>query len=51
MGISPELLERIRGEFLEMPGLKLTTTQTGRLWNVKEAQCREAVDALVADGS
>ncbi len=29
----PDLLERIRGEFLEMPGLKLSIEQACRLWN------------------
>jgi hypothetical protein len=50
MAVSPQLLERIRGEFLEMPGMKLTTAQACRLWNLKEVQCREALDALIADG-
>lgn len=34
MAVSPALTERIRGEFLEMPGLKLTTAQACRLWNL-----------------
>jgi phage FluMu protein Com len=50
MGISARLTERIRGEFLEMPGLKLTAPQACRLWNANEAICREALDALVAEG-
>jgi hypothetical protein len=50
MEISPQLLERIRGEFLEMPGLKLTTAQACRLWNLKEERCREALDTLIAEG-
>jgi phage FluMu protein Com len=50
MGISARLTERIRGEFLEMPGLKLTPPQACRLWNVNEAICREALNALVAEG-
>lgn len=44
------LTERIRGEFLEMPGLKLTTPQACRLWNLNEAVCLEALGALVAEG-
>ena len=50
MGISPDLLQRIRGEFLEMPGMKLTAAQACRLWNLKEAPCRDALDALIAEG-
>lgn len=50
MGVSPGLLERIRGEFLEMPGLKLTPAQACRLWNANEAVCREALGALIAEG-
>jgi hypothetical protein len=33
MDVSPELLDRIRAEFLERPGLKITTAQACRLWN------------------
>lgn len=49
MGVTPGLLERIRGEFREMPGMKLTIDQACRLWNLKDEQCREAVDALIAE--
>ena len=41
------LLDRIRAEYLEMPGLRLTTTQAARLWGVEAADCRVALDALV----
>jgi hypothetical protein len=47
---SRELLDRIRGEFLEMPDLKLTTAQGCRLWNLAEALCRDALDLLRAEG-
>jgi hypothetical protein len=50
MGVTPGLLERIRGEFREMPGMKVTIDQACRLWNVNEAQCRNAVDALISEG-
>lgn len=49
MAVSPALTERIRGEFLEMPGLKLTTAQACRLWSLNEQECREALDVLVAN--
>jgi len=50
MSASPELLDRIRGEFLEMPDLKITTSQACRLWNLKEPHCCEALDVLVGEG-
>jgi hypothetical protein len=44
------VLQRIRGEFREMPGLKLTTAQAARLWHLDPASSREFLDALVLDG-
>ena len=41
------LLNRIRSEFLEMPGQRLTRDQAKRLYGVDEAQCRQALDRLV----
>lgn len=40
-------LDIIRGEFLETPGLVLTTSQFRRLWGLDLGTCDEAVDALV----
>lgn len=45
-----DLLGRIRGEFREMPGLKLTIPQACRLWNLGARECQDAIDALVAEG-
>jgi hypothetical protein len=42
-----ELLQRIRGEFLEMPGLHLTLDQARRLWALDLATCKSLLDALV----
>jgi DNA-binding IclR family transcriptional regulator len=44
------LTARIRAEFLEMPGLKLTLPQACRLWNVDDASCRHALATLAAEG-
>jgi hypothetical protein len=44
------LLQRIRGEFREMPGLKLTIAQAARLWHLDPASSREFLDLLVLDG-
>jgi hypothetical protein len=42
-----ELLQRVRGEYLEMPGLRLTTEQAKRLWSLDLRTCRSILDALV----
>jgi hypothetical protein len=41
---SEEVLRRVQGEFLEMPGLRLTRAQAIRLWGLDAASC----DALLA---
>jgi len=43
------LLTRIRAEYLEMPGLRLTIPQAQRLCGVEGASCKTALDALVAE--
>jgi hypothetical protein len=45
--MSPSIIERVRGEFIEMPGLQLTLTQAARLWGLDLASCRNVVDVLV----
>ena len=40
--------ERVRAEYLEMPGLTLTRPQIRRLWLLDAALCDAVVDALVA---
>lgn len=44
------LTTRIRGEFNEMPGLKLTMAQACRLWHTDESAVRQALDTLVDEG-
>jgi len=44
---SSALIDRVRGEFLEMPGLQLTMPQAARLWGLDLAACNRVVDALV----
>jgi len=41
------LLQRVRAEYLEMPGLKLTAPQARRLWGLDCATCDAALAALV----
>ena len=43
------LLNRIRAEFLEMPGLRLTLQQAQRLCGGDRAACEDALRALVDD--
>ena len=45
--VSTAMLERVRGEFLEMPGLRLTRAQARRLWALDEATCDAILSALV----
>jgi hypothetical protein len=43
------LLTRLRAEYLEMPGLRLTLEQAQRLCGIERALCKATLDALVAD--
>ena len=42
-----ELVRRVRGEFLEMPGLTLTFPQAERLWGLEHDVCRQVINALI----
>ena len=41
------LVQRVRGEFLEMPGLQLTVAQAQRLWGIERELCELVVGTLV----
>jgi hypothetical protein len=41
------LIDRVRGEFIEMPGLRLTPAQAERLWGLDTMTCRRVIDVLV----
>jgi len=41
------LVDRVRGEFLEMPGMRLTPAQAMRLWGVDAVLCHRIISALV----
>jgi hypothetical protein len=41
------MLKRIRAEYLEMPGLRLTPEQAQRLCGVERVLCKMVLDALV----
>ena len=42
-----EVLRRVQCEFLEMPGLRLTSPQARRLWGLEAATCDALLGALV----
>lgn len=46
-GRDDALVRRIRGEFLEMPALRLTSAQAQRLWAVDAQTCADVLDTLV----
>lgn len=48
--LSPQLLNRIRSEYREMPGLRLTLLQARRLWGLDILTCSAALSALEASG-
>jgi hypothetical protein len=39
---------RVREEFREMPGLRLTPAQATRLWGLEYETCRAVIERLVA---
>jgi DNA-binding IclR family transcriptional regulator len=42
-----DVLQRIQGEYVEMPGLRLTPAQAQRLWGLDRATCERLLTALV----
>ena len=47
--VSNALLERIRGEYREMPGLRLTLPQACRLWQLDAETCEAVLHLLIAE--
>ncbi len=45
-----DIVSRVRGEFLEMPGLRLTEAQARRLWALDPPLCRMVLSDLVDSG-
>ena len=41
---------RVRGEYREMPGLRLTIPQAARLFNLDHDHCVRVLDTLVTEG-
>lgn len=42
--------DRVRAEYLEMPGLTLTRWQMRRFWLLDPSLCNAVVDALISSG-
>ena len=47
MSPNVNLLNRVRSEFIEMPGLRLRIDQAQRLWNLDRAMCESVLRSLV----
>lgn len=47
---SEDLLHRVRGEYLEMPGLRLTPTQAARLWGLNQPSAHALLERLAETG-
>jgi hypothetical protein len=47
MQTNDRYLARIRSEYHEMPGLKLTAAQASRFWNLGPEESRVALETLV----
>ena len=45
--LTDQMLSRVCGEYLEMPGLRLTQKQAQRLWGMDEVTCRQILEFLV----
>ena len=48
--VEPDLQMRVRAEFREMPGLKLTLLQASRLFSIEPVSCERILGALVDAG-
>ena len=42
-----QLVTRVKSEFVEMPGLRLTLEQSSRLWGLERADCEAVLQVLV----
>lgn len=49
MPLLESLIARIRGEYQEMPGLRLTVAQACRLWQVDAPTCETVLERLVRE--
>jgi len=47
MAVPQEIIERVRSEYLEMPGMRLTPQQLQRLCGIGPALCEAVLDSMV----
>ena len=50
IGPTGDLVRRIRGEYLEMPGLRVTARQAQRLFGLDATTCDEVLAGLLQSG-
>ena len=50
IGPTADLVRRIRGEYLEMPGLRVTARQAQRLFGLDVITCDEVLACLLQSG-
>ena len=48
--VTEDMLHRVCGEYLEMPGLRLRSEQAQRLWGLDPQTCSCVLQALVESG-
>ena len=46
--VEDALVTRVRGEYREMPGMRLTVDQAMRLWMLDRETCTDVLSSLVA---
>ena len=44
-----QLLRRVKAEYIEMPGLRLTAAQASRLWGLDSAACLDVLERLIRE--
>jgi len=45
--VCESLIDRIGGEYREMPGLQLTIAQACRLWQIDQPTCKTVLEQLI----
>jgi len=45
--VDDAMLQKIRNEFVDLPGLRLTAQQAKRVWELDESNCRRLLATLV----
>jgi hypothetical protein len=50
LGPTADLVRRIRGEYLEMPGLRVTASQAQRLFGLDAITCDDVLAGLLQSG-